>query len=96
MPASKFMFSSNSGYRMHSDMHGNKMMFMLGASHPREWVVWDSHVPTTGDWEVLEMVWNGARVKLKGHGGQYVKWNVANFVATYDEGDASEFVLREV
>lgn len=96
--ASRFTFSgSPEGYRLHSDMHGGKMLYMLGSGdHPREWVVWDSNVPTSGEWEVLEMIWDGAKVKLKGHNGQHVKWNMAGFVATYDEGEATEFVLREV
>lgn len=47
---SRFMFSGEAGgYRMHSRMHNNKMLFMLGISHPREWVVWDTQVPTNGD-----------------------------------------------
>jgi len=71
------------------------MLFMLGVKHPREWVVWDVHVPTTGDWEVLELVWDGATVKFKGHQGQYVMWAVAGFVATYDEDEATAFVFHE-
>lgn len=95
--ASRFTFSSSpEGHRLHSERHGGKMLFMLGTGHPREWVVWDSHVPTDGEWEVLEMIWDGPKFKLKGHEGQHVKWNVACFVGTYDEGEATEFVVREV
>lgn len=95
--ASRFTFSSSpEGYRLHSDMHSGKMLYMRGIRHPREWVVWDTHVPPTGEWEVLEMIWDGAKVKLKGHEGQHVKWNVEGFGATYDEGEATEFVIREV
>lgn len=55
--------------------------------------MWDVHVPNNGAWDVLEIIWNGATVKPRGHEGQHVKWNVSNFIATYDEADATEFVL---
>lgn len=33
------------------------MTYFLGLSHHKEWVVWDSPVPVTGDWEVIDVVW---------------------------------------
>lgn len=100
-PASSFRFSSHKGYRLHSNYHSNKMLFMLGISRPREWVVWDDdRVPAYGEWEVLEMIWAGERIKLKWHEGQYIKWDVEKpnriFVGTDHESDATEFILREV
>lgn len=86
---------------MHSDLHNDKMLFMLGSginNEPREWVVWESDVPIDGDWEVLELMWgsDGGKLRLKGHEGQHVKWNGGSFVATYNDMEATEFVLREV
>eukprot|EP00752_Nemacystus_decipiens_P017286 g15487.t1 len=93
---SKFIFSSSPAYRLHSVKHDGRMLFFLGRTKPREWVVWQDHVPPNGSWEVVEMIWDGAKVKLRGHHGQYVKWNGVNFVGTDDVTDATEFILREV
>lgn len=94
---SSFTFSGHPGaYRLHSDYHKNLMLFMLGQAHPREWVVWSIDVPTTGEWEVLDLEWgDDGKVKIKGHEGQYVKWAVSGFVGTYDKAEATEFTLRQ-
>jgi len=95
-PASKFVFSNNNGrHRLHSVKHVNKMLFFLGLTKPREWVVWnDNRDADNGDWEVLEIIWDGAKIKLKGHHGQYPRWNGQYFEATRNATEATEFVLH--
>lgn len=92
-----FIFSGNPGtYRMHCSKYRNNMMFFLGLSSPREWVVWDTAVPVNGKWEVLDVEWLGhdddGRFVIRGHEGQYVKWMVSGFISSRRD-DATEFVL---
>lgn len=94
--ASCWTFSGSPGsYRLHSGAHLNHMTYCLGSSHQKEWVVWDSPVPVTGDWEVIDVVWKDDNTcKLK-HGDLWVRWAVACFVPTTDEVNATEFILCE-
>lgn len=74
------------------------MLYFLGDQEPREWVVWDTAVPMSGTWELMELEWldDGASFKIRGDAGQYVKWAVSGFIATSLKSQATEFVLREV
>lgn len=99
-PEASFIFSGSPGwYRLHCVGHGNNMMFFLGTKAPRQWVVWDTAVPTDGSWELLDVEWIGQDcdgvLKIRGHRGRYVKWAVSGFTSSEADG-ATEFILREV
>lgn len=73
------------------------MLFFLGLHEPREWVVWGVPVPANRDWEVVALTWTGgARVKIRGHDGRFVRYVSTGFVSTRQEEEATEFVLREI
>lgn len=106
-PEASFSFSAGrtaGTHFLHSAAHGNNSLFFLGIFSPREWVVWD--IPDLkGDWEELELIWgvNNGRggektFKIKGDGGQFVKWEEdgdGGVFKSSGESTATNFALRE-
>lgn len=94
------MFSGSPGrYRVHCAKYGNDMLYFLGQSAPREWVVWDTAVPANGEWEILDVERVGqdgdGKFKIRGHDGQYIKGAASGFTSSGEDG-VTEFILQEV